>query len=163
MLLPAPATPIATPKRPPVASCVIISVLRLPLRGRGIDRRMALKEGVGRTLDLSGRQRGREIRRCRFGEADELTLLVGMQRGRDIPALLTAHGDALGPEKRHALAVLDDATLAKGFVDGVDVVVRPLADAGDDEGARRDLAQLLAIEHGTPSELLASSIGRAAR
>ena len=29
--------------------------LRLPLRGGGIDRRMALKEVVGRTLDLSGR------------------------------------------------------------------------------------------------------------
>ena len=127
--------------------------LRLPLRGGGIDRRMAVKEGVGRTLDQSGRQRGREISRCRFGEADELTLLVGMQDGRHIPALLAAHGNALGPEKRHALPVLQDATLAESFVDGVDVVIRPCADAGDDEGARRDLTQLLAVEHGSASEL----------
>jgi len=113
--------------------------LRLPLRGGGIDRRMVFKEGVGRALDQSGRQRGREISRCRFGEADEVTLLVGIQGGRHIPALLTAHGDTLGPEKRHVAAVLLDATLAKGFGDGVDVIIWPLADAGDDEGARRDL------------------------
>ena len=53
--------------------------LRLPLRGGAIDRRMAFKECVRRTLDQSGRQRGRRISRSRFGEADQFTLLVGVQ------------------------------------------------------------------------------------
>ena len=77
-----------------------------------------------------------------------------MQRGGDIPALLAAYRGAFGPQQGHALAVLDDATLAKGFGDGVDVVTWPRANPGGDQRARRDLAQLLAIEYRTPGELV---------
>ena len=74
------------------------------LRGGGIDRRMARQ---GRRWphrsDQSGRQRGREISRCRFGEADELTL-PGRHAGRSShsSAPCRARRSALGPEKRHA-------------------------------------------------------------
>jgi hypothetical protein len=51
------------------------------------------------------------------------------------------------------LAVLHHTPLAEAFDHGVDVVAGVLADAGDDQGPRRDLARFLAVQYSTAAQL----------
>ena len=127
--------------------------LRLPLLGGRIDRRVALEEGMRRAVDLRRRQSARQIERGGLGQPDQLAFLVDMQRRRDAPALLAAQRCPPAPQQRHLLAVLHHAPLAEAFDHGVDVIAGPLADAGDDQCPRRDLAQFLAVQYGTAAEL----------
>ena len=151
--MPAPATPIATPSRPPVASLRHHRPLGPPLPGGGIDRRVALEKGVRRAIDPRRRQSGRRVERGGPGQPDQLAFLVDMQRRRDAPALLAAQRRPPAPQQRHLLAVLHHSPLAEAFHHGVDVIAGPLADAGNDQCPGRDLAQFLAVQHGTAAEL----------
>ena len=76
-----------------------------------------------------------------------------MQRRRDVPALLAAQGCPPAPQQCHLLAVLHHTLLAERFDHGVDVVAWVLADTGDDQGPRRDLAQFLAVQYRTAAQL----------
>jgi hypothetical protein len=128
-------------------------VLGLPLLRGGIDRRVAREKGTRGAVDPRRRQSARQIERRDPGQADQLALLFDMQRGRHIPALLAAQRRSPAPQQRHGLPVLHHAALAKDFHDGVDVVAGLVADAGNDQGASRDLPQFLAVQHRAAAQL----------
>ena len=150
--MPAPATPIATPSRPPLASCVIIARCACHCFAAGsIAGLRSRNASAARPICAAGKapDKSSEAVLARWISSRSWSIcsaVVTLQR------FLPRKGAPLPHSSATCWPSCSYAPLAEAFDHGVDVVARPLADAGDNQCPCRDLAQFLAVQYGTTAE-----------